>query len=143
MHTNTCQGKKSHRCRDGTCVRADCHHSPQVDGRDDSAVLRHITVFGKPTQPVCFHCVVQLFEHNCHRTYTLSTAASTTWTADRTNPLSRVQEDADHSLMYRRRIKDVGWIDMAMVLLFTEYGTCVNVYLHSKHIRYFTACFGR
>ena len=63
-------------------------------------------------------------------------------TADRTNPLSRVQEDADHNLM-DQGIEDVWGIDMAMVLLFTEHGTGVNVYLHTKHIRYFTACFSR
>ena len=37
------------------------------------------------------------------------------------------------------RIEDIGGIEVARVLLFSEYGTRVNVYLLSKHIRYFTA----
>ena len=115
----------------------------------------HNRIRAKPTQPssafivvpsICG--VVQLFEHTCDQTWTSSTtAASTTWTADRTNPLSRVQEDADHNLMYRR-IGDVkgGLTGNGPFYLqsMAHWHLCKCLFTQQTHkILHFTACFGR
>ena len=101
--------------------------------RDDLEVLRDITVTS--TQP-SFHCTREgCVFYNCDRLPPHQA---------RHGPL--LGQISYHALkktllitFHVDRIEDIGGIEVARVLLFTEYGTRVNVYLHRKHIRYFTA----
>ena len=101
--------------------------------RDDLEVLRDITVTS--TQP-SFHCTREgCVFYNCDRLPPNQA---------RHGPL--LGQISYHVLkktllitFHVDRIEDIGGIEVARVLLFTEYGTRVNVYLHRKHIRYFTA----
>ena len=131
-------------------MKQDCHHRQSL-GEMTRRFSDKITVYApsRPSPPLLsLLCLQSVVLYNCLSTIVIrpappasTTAASTTWTADRTNPLSRVQEDADHNLMYWR-IGDVkGGLTGNGPFIYRVWhiGTCVNVYLHSKHVKYFTS----